>query len=1107
MWSLWGAAVVWNVTAPAAQAASFDPELTWRTLQTEHFNITFHGGEEQLAEEMSVVVEQVYDEMTAELSWVPRRRTEVVLVDNTDTANGYAFTVPVNTIVIFVTAPEAGSTLSLYDDWADAIFTHEYTHILHLDTVDGLPRLLRGVMGRIISVNQLSPGWLVEGEATFQETRHTNGGRGRSPYVEMIKRVTILAGEFPPLGNMDGYQTDPPAGNLRYLFGQDYMQYVSDRTGRMVWTDWNHVYGEWIPYLLPSKYVFGERLVPLYMEWKEQLTAKYEAQRDAVLAEGATPFEILSDGEDFCAAPTFSPDGKKLVWSCADPRTGSAIFVARADGKAPRVEMNNQFASDFSWRADSKAFAFSSRRVVNRFNVYADVYLHSLGGGTVAMTSGDRARDPTLSVDGTALVAVTNKNQNNQLARYTVDRRQQVLTDYTDHTQLSSPQFSPDGRHIAVSVWKAGQQDLWLYSAAGKPLRRLTMDLAQDLDPRWSTDGRTLYFSSDRSGIFNVYAIDLEAERLWQVTNVIGGAFRPVPDPSETTLAFEYYDINGSNIAMMSLDRDQWRDRGALPMPLEHRQPLQDALPSAPIARPAPVALPPLPDTPADAPADKAAARRARRPRPSGRPLTELYRFDGLTGLGGPLDVLSRQPGPWGLPGESGPVGGEFLPDQPNSGPDSIDVDEIENQEREEEEYPFSYPVKRYNPLPSLLPPRFISPGLLQTAFGFQGTLSTSGVDTLRYYSYSAFVSYRTDSLYLGYGGSFVVNKYIPVFSAGFFTYTVPFSDLFVLNQPPDDGGTWVPSVESANTRYWDRRDRFYAQMTYPTDPFRTVFVRWDGQLRSPWLVPGSSDIGRVRRGEPLPAEVYRPFLPNRGFLSTIAGGWRYARGQFFNKSISPEETRIVSLVGSVSHPWLGSYILDDNDQRVDFQQVLLTAEWREYRTVPWPEKWNLFNHVLAFRVAGGVSAGDNLRQGNFRLGGSFGEGSSNTLPDELRSVRGFPIATLGGDWYYLGAVEYRFPLVWIERGVGTIPAFARNISGAVYLDTGYAFDSPLDDEVGSINPADTLVGTGAELQGTVFLGWGVGLTVRAGYGFALNGPGYALGNFNGFYVWLGSSF
>ena len=149
-----------------AHTASYDPELEWKTLRTEHFNITFHQGEEALAEALATTAERVHILLTEDMKHQPNRATEVVLVDHTDVANGYAQTLPVNTIVIFVTAPTESSSLGLYEDWLEAIFTHEYAHILHLDTVEGIPKWVRKFLGRIISVNQVSPWWIVEGLAT-----------------------------------------------------------------------------------------------------------------------------------------------------------------------------------------------------------------------------------------------------------------------------------------------------------------------------------------------------------------------------------------------------------------------------------------------------------------------------------------------------------------------------------------------------------------------------------------------------------------------------------------------------------------------------------------------------------------------------------------------------------------------------------------------------------------------------------------------------------------------------------------------------------------------------------------------------------------------------
>jgi dipeptidyl aminopeptidase/acylaminoacyl peptidase len=83
--------------------------------------------------------------------------------------------------------------------------------------------------------------------------------------------------------------------------------------------------------------------------------------------------------------------------------------------------------------------------------------------------------------------------------------------------RLSDPQLSPDGRRVAYVQRETdmeankGRTSLWLLELArGAQPRRLTEVKANDSSPRWSPDGRTLYFLSNRSGSSQVWRLSTE---------------------------------------------------------------------------------------------------------------------------------------------------------------------------------------------------------------------------------------------------------------------------------------------------------------------------------------------------------------------------------------------------------------------------------------------------------------------------------------------------------------------------------------------------------------------------------------------------------------------
>jgi tricorn protease-like protein len=94
--------------------------------------------------------------------------------------------------------------------------------------------------------------------------------------------------------------------------------------------------------------------------------------------------------------------------------------------------------------------------------------------------------------------------------------------------RLSEPVLAPDGRRVAYVVRETdldanrGRTDVWMLDLANRDAApvRLTRHEAGESNPRWSPDGRALYFLSTRSGKSQVWRLPLEGGEPLQVTDL-----------------------------------------------------------------------------------------------------------------------------------------------------------------------------------------------------------------------------------------------------------------------------------------------------------------------------------------------------------------------------------------------------------------------------------------------------------------------------------------------------------------------------------------------------------------------------------------------------------
>ncbi|MDL2717253.1 MAG: S9 family peptidase [Acidobacteriota bacterium] len=124
--------------------------------------------------------------------------------------------------------------------------------------------------------------------------------------------------------------------------------------------------------------------------------------------------------------------------------------------------------------------------------------------------------------------------------------RPMTIEDNLTTVRVGDPRLSPDGRQVAfvrtTTDLAAGKRnaDVWIVPADGSaPPRALTRHEKADNAPRFSPDGRTLAFVSTRSGVAQVYLLDLGGGEPRKLTDLAAGAQDPlVFSPDGKKLAF-----------------------------------------------------------------------------------------------------------------------------------------------------------------------------------------------------------------------------------------------------------------------------------------------------------------------------------------------------------------------------------------------------------------------------------------------------------------------------------------------------------------------------------------------------------------------------------------
>jgi Tol biopolymer transport system component len=531
------------VAAPAGAQQYFGQnqvqfdKFRWKVMETPHFTIHFYPEERDGIMDAARMAERSYARLSRMLKHEFREKKPLILYRSRGDFGQNNVTGDLGEGVGGVTeALRHRILLPFTGDYKsfEHVLAHELVHAFQYDI------FARGRAGNgLQTLAQVDPPlWFAEGMAEYLSLGPNH------ILTQSWVRDAALNGSLPTIEQM----TERPDLFFPYRYGEALWEYIGGRWG-------DDVIGE-IMNSAPNvgidrafKRELGLSLEELSEEWRDAMQVKHLPQvsnldRARKFSEPLLSQRKTGGFSQLFIAPSLSPDGKLITFISqgsflrgevfpdlwlGDAETGKRIKRLVQTTTSPDFEELRLLYSQSAFSPDGKLLAFSAQREGRDILYVMDVgrrkTIKRFDVGLEWVTS------PSWSPDGKQIVVSGSNSGLTDL--YVIDYETAALRRLTnDKNGDLQPAWSPDGQQIAfttergettdLDMLRLGQWRVATYDFRTGNIEVLPGQGGHNLNPQWAPDGKSIAYISDRTGIANLFLVDLVSKEHYQLTNVIG---------------------------------------------------------------------------------------------------------------------------------------------------------------------------------------------------------------------------------------------------------------------------------------------------------------------------------------------------------------------------------------------------------------------------------------------------------------------------------------------------------------------------------------------------------------------------------------------------------